>query len=96
MGDLDDVTDEKSGDKVNVDRDTLVKFLCKSGKSEATDFYWIQEFFNKYYNKCFPSLDDTFVSGENGVGIKNPHVLVRMMEKRGSLVKEVNLEKGGM
>ena len=48
-------------------------------------------FFNKYYNKCFPSVDDTFVSVEHGVGIKNPCVLARMIERREILNKEVNL-----
>ena len=80
---------------MNVVRYTFVKFLCKSGKSETTEFYQIKGFFNKYYNKRLTSLYRTFVSGENGVGIKNPRVLTRMMEKRGSIIKEVKLEKGG-
>ena len=92
-GDLDDATDDNTGDKVNVVRDTLVKFLCKSGKLELAEFYRIMGFFNRYYNKWFPSLDDTFVSCEHGVGIKNPCVLARMMDKRGSLIEEVKLEK---
>ena len=71
-GDLDDATDDNSGDKVNVFRDTLVKFLCKSGKLETMEFYRVLWLFNKYYKKWFPSLDDTFLSGENGVGNKNP------------------------
>ena len=92
---MDDATDDNSGDKLDVVRDTLVKLLCKSGKSETMEFYQILWLFNKYYNKWLPSLDDTFVSGEHGVGIKNPNVLARIMEKRESLIKEVKLEKGG-
>ena len=95
-GDLDDATEDNSGDKVNVVRNTLMKFLCKSGKSETTDFYWILGLFKKYYNKRFHYLDGTFVSDDNEAGIKNPRVLSRMMEKRGSIIKEVKLEKGGM
>ena len=86
-GDLGDVTDDNSGNKVNVGRENLVKFVCRSGELETTEFYWILGFFNKYYNKWFPFLDDTFVSGENGVRIQNRRVLVRMMEKRESLIK---------
>ena len=92
---MDDATDDNSVDKVNVVRDTLVKFLCKSGKWETMEFYRVLWLFNKYYNKWSPSLDDAFVSGENGVVIKTPRVLARMVEKRGSLIKEVKLEKGG-
>ena len=85
-GDLDDANNDNSGDNVNIVRYTPMKFLCKSGKSETTKFYQILGFFNKYYNKCFPSSDYTFVSGEHGLGIKNPRLLERMMEKRRSLI----------
>ena len=47
-GDLNDATNDNSGDKVNVVRDTVMKLLCKSGKSETTEFYRILGFFNKY------------------------------------------------
>ena len=40
-------------------------------------------------------MEYTYLSGDNGFGIKNPRVLARMMEKRGSLINEVKLEKGG-
>ena len=35
LGDLYDATNGNSGDKVNVVRNTLVKFVCKSGKPET-------------------------------------------------------------
>ena len=47
-GDLDDTTNDNSGDKANFVRDTLLEFFCKSGKSETTEFYRIIGFFNKY------------------------------------------------
>ena len=34
-GDFDYANDDNSGDKVNVVRNTLVKFVCKSGKPET-------------------------------------------------------------
>ena len=37
-GDLGDVTNDNSGDKVNVGRENLVKFLCRSEKLETTEF----------------------------------------------------------
>ena len=40
-------------------------------------------------------MEYKFVSGEHGVVIKNPRVFMRIMEKRGSIIKEVNLKKGG-
>ena len=40
-------------------------------------------------------MDNTVILGEHGMGIKNPCVLVSMMEKRIISIKEVKLEKGG-
>ena len=93
-GDLNDATNDNSGDKVNFVRDTIVKLLYKRGKSQTTEFYRILVLLKKYCNKWFLYLDDRFVSCEHGMGIKNPRVLTRIMENRGSLVKEVNMEKG--
>ena len=85
-GDLDDAIGDNSGDKVNVARDTILKFLCKCGKLETMEFYRILRFFNKYYNNWFPSVDGKFVSGKHGVVNKNPRVLARIMENTGSLI----------
>ena len=43
----------KTGEPVNVDRDTLVGFKCKCGGRDTREQYLVVGIFCKYYNKFF-------------------------------------------
>ena len=57
--------DGNAGEPVNVARDTLVEFMCKSGGREKNEKYQVLGIFCKYYNKWFVSLQEIIGWGEN-------------------------------
>ena len=89
--------DGNAGEPVNVARDTLVEFMCKSGGREKNEKYQVLGIFCKYYNKWFVSLQEIIGWGENNPEekLKKTLVMARLMDKSGSSVKEFKMEKGG-
>ena len=80
---------------VLIKRDTLIKAICKRGRSEAVEHYRVLSLFTKYYGKWFVGQVENFPWNNDPLAVKNSRVLVRMTEKRGGSNKEEQLEVVG-
>ena len=80
-----------------VGKDTHVKLRCKGGVSGTSKYYRVLGVFQKYYTMCVFPLQDLigWNASEKKEELRKTRVLTKLVEKAGSCVRVVALEKGG-
>jgi hypothetical protein len=80
-----------------VTRNSLIQLSCARGKTNTSvEYYCVQSFFTKTYNKWCMSVEGKFMYTPNDAAkMKNNRILARLMEKKGASYTEATLTKGG-